>query len=72
MSVFFVVVVEAGITVRECTALTNTECKCRDGFLPWVNDPTSCYCPNGSGLNGEGMEMNHITPNAICIKNMVS
>ncbi|XP_053171512.1 uncharacterized protein si:ch73-361p23.3 [Scomber japonicus] len=44
---------KAGITVRECTALTNTECKCRDGFLPWVNDPTSCYCPNGSGLNGE-------------------
>ncbi|CAK6952520.1 uncharacterized protein si:ch73-361p23.3 [Scomber scombrus] len=43
---------KAGITVRECTALRNAECKCRDGFLPWAKDPASCFCPIGSGLKG--------------------
>ncbi|XP_008406917.1 tumor necrosis factor receptor superfamily member 4 [Poecilia reticulata] len=42
---------ESGSDIKEkCTAVKNTVCGCRDGFVPRARDSSICKCDIGSGL----------------------
>nr|XP_040061090.1 tumor necrosis factor receptor superfamily member 4 isoform X1 [Gasterosteus aculeatus aculeatus] len=46
---------ETGSVVKEeCTKETNTKCQCREEFVPWERDSSSCKCRIGFGLQLEG------------------
>ncbi|KAJ8401273.1 hypothetical protein AAFF_G00385040 [Aldrovandia affinis] len=36
--------------ILKCSPTMNTQCKCRDGFVPNKKDPGSCKCAKGSEL----------------------
>uniref|UniRef100_A0A3B4VFA9 Tumor necrosis factor receptor superfamily member 4-like n=1 Tax=Seriola dumerili TaxID=41447 RepID=A0A3B4VFA9_SERDU len=46
------------LSCRPCTIITNestdTKCQCREGFVPWGSDSSTCKCDIGFGLtNGK-------------------
>ncbi|XP_053724641.1 tumor necrosis factor receptor superfamily member 4 isoform X1 [Synchiropus splendidus] len=36
---------------KQCTKVSNTECKCQQNFSPVEDDSSTCKCPKGNGLN---------------------
>lgn len=47
--------------VEACTAVTNTKCQCRAGFVPRdTSDSSTCKCEPGFGLNNRGTEKDPI------------
>ncbi|XP_022602551.1 tumor necrosis factor receptor superfamily member 4-like isoform X2 [Seriola dumerili] len=39
---------------QKCTKETDTKCQCREGFVPWGSDSSTCKCDIGFGLtNGK-------------------
>ncbi|KAI3369979.1 hypothetical protein L3Q82_024791 [Scortum barcoo] len=45
------------VVKEECTRERNRECQCRNGFVPWDGDSSTCKCEAGFGLvNGECKE----------------
>lgn len=48
-------VVDKGSSIsKKCTKTTNRECRCRDGFVLWEEDSSTCKCEVGFGLKHEG------------------
>ncbi|XP_071751357.1 uncharacterized protein LOC139908531 [Centroberyx gerrardi] len=46
---------ETGSEVEStCSKIRDTKCRCRPGFVNWENDPASCKCDKGSGLQNTG------------------
>ncbi|KAM8913906.1 uncharacterized protein AB9W97_006906 isoform 2-T2 [Spinachia spinachia] len=35
------------VVKEECTKETDTKCQCRDDFVPWESDSSSCKCKDG-------------------------
>ncbi|XP_047438141.1 tumor necrosis factor receptor superfamily member 4 isoform X2 [Mugil cephalus] len=38
---------------QKCTKTTDTICRCREGFVKWDNDSSTCKCIKGKGIKGK-------------------